>query len=131
MHRFARAALGAATILGFVTLVPAGIVIAEPNDETAPVFVSEIHYDNTGTDAGEAVEVLRPRPAPIFTGWSIVLYNGSIPASAVVYDTDPLVGTIADLVGGFGVVTVSYPANGIQNGAPDGLALVDAAGAVR
>ena len=84
--------------------------------------ISEIHYDNTGTDAGEAVEVSFPVGTDI-TGWSIVLYNGS---GGAVYDTDFLTGLPQTLCPGGArfVVTVAYPSNGIQNGSPDGIALV-------
>jgi predicted extracellular nuclease len=90
------------------------------------VFINEIHYDNTGTDTGEAVEIAGPAGTDL-TGWSLVLYNGS---NGSVYDTDSLSGTIPDLGGGFGVVVVNYPSNGLQNGSPDGIALVDASNAV-
>lgn len=91
-----------------------------------PVFINEIHYDNTGTDAGEAIEIAGPAGTDL-TGWSIVLYNG---ANGAVYDTDLLSGTIPDLGGGFGVVVLNYAVNGIQNGSPDGIALVDASSTV-
>jgi hypothetical protein len=51
-----------------------------------------------------------------------VLYNGS---GGAVLNTDALSGLIPDQGGGFGVVTLSYPVNGIQNGSPDGVALVN------
>ncbi|AXH95824.1 hypothetical protein DV701_06495 [Ornithinimicrobium avium] len=86
------------------------------------VFISEIHYDNASTDVGEAIEVQAPVGSDL-TGWSVVLYNGD---NGAVYDTDALTGTVPDA----GVVVVNYPENGIQNGAPDGIALVDAAGGV-
>lgn len=83
--------------------------------------VVEIHYDNTGTDAGEAIEVEGPAGTDL-TGWSIVLYNGS---GGAVYDTDALTGTIVERCSGRGVMVIDYPVNGIQNGSPDGVALVD------
>lgn len=92
-----------------------------------PVFVNEIHYDNTGTDAGEAIEIAGPAGTDL-TGWSIVLYNG---ANGLAYSTTPLPGPIPDEGNGFGTVAVSYPANGVQNGSPDGIALVDNASTVR
>lgn len=92
----------------------------------ATVFINEIHYDNTGTDAGEAIEIAGPAGTDL-TGWSIVLYNGS---GGAAYTTTPLSGTIPDQQNGFGTVSVSYPSNGIQNGAPDGIALVNAGGQV-
>jgi DNA/RNA endonuclease G (NUC1) len=89
---------------------------------TAQVRISEIHYDNTGTDAGEAIEVSAPAGTDL-TGWSIVLYNGSNGAS---YDTDALpAGPVPATCGARGVVVVNYPANGIQNGPPDAIALVN------
>lgn len=96
------------------------------NTQTDGVRISEIHYDNTGTDAGEAIEVSAPATHDFF-GWRIVLYNGSGGAQ---YDSDliPIVGHTQ--CGTRKVAVVNYPSNGIQNGAPDGIALVDAAGTV-
>ena len=91
-----------------------------------PVFINEIHYDNAGTDAGEAIEVAGPAGTDL-TGWSIVLYNGSVGTS---YDTRYLSGTIPDQAGGYGFVVVEYAVNGIQNGERDGMALVNASNAV-
>ncbi|HSB07899.1 MAG TPA: lamin tail domain-containing protein, partial [Blastocatellia bacterium] len=90
------------------------------------VFINEIHYDNTGTDAGEAIEVAGPAGTDL-TGWSIVLYNG---AGGAPYDTDALSGVIPNQQNGFGTVSLSYPVNGIQNGSPDGIALVNASNIV-
>ena len=92
-----------------------------------PVFVNEFHYDNTGTDTGEAIEIAGPAGTNL-TGWSIVLYNG---ANGLSYSSTPLSGTISDQGSGYGTVTVSYPTNGIQNGSPDGIALVDSTNTVR
>ena len=85
------------------------------------VFINEIHYDNAGTDTGEAIEIAGPAGTDL-TGWSIVLYNGANGAS---YDTKNLSGTIPNSGTGFGFVTQTYPSNGIQNGAPDGVALIN------
>ncbi|MCG6963189.1 MAG: lamin tail domain-containing protein [Acidobacteria bacterium] len=90
------------------------------------VFINEIHYDNTSTDVGEAIEIAGPAGTDL-SGWSLVLYNGN---GGAVYNTTVLSGTIADLCGGFGVIDVTYPVNGIQNGSPDGIALVDATNSV-
>lgn len=88
---------------------------------SAPVFINEIHYDNAGTDVGEAIEIAGPAGTDL-TGWQIVLYNGS---GGTAYGSTNLSGTIPDQGNGFGTVSLSYPSNGIQNGAPDGIALVD------
>jgi uncharacterized protein len=96
---------------------------ARPAAAATSVFINEIHYDNTGTDAGEAIEIAGPAGTDL-TGWSIVLYNG---ANGLSYDTDPLTGVIPNQQNGFGTVFLSYSSNGIQNGSPDGIALVNAA----
>jgi len=91
-----------------------------------PVFINEIHYDNDGADAGEFVEVAGPAGTDL-AGWSIALYNGSA-SQLSVYDTINLSGVISDQSNGYG--TLSFARAGIQNGSPDGLALVDAGSAV-
>jgi endonuclease/exonuclease/phosphatase family metal-dependent hydrolase len=85
------------------------------------VFINEIHYDNVGVDVGESIEIAGPAGKDL-TGWSLVLYNG---ANGAVYNTTALSGTLANVSNGFGFFTIAYPSNGIQNGAPDGMALVD------
>ena len=92
----------------------------------AQVFVNEIHYDNASTDVGEAIEIAGAAGTDL-SGWSIVLYNGS---NGSVYNTTVLAGTLPNQQGGLGTTVVNYPTNGIQNGGPDGIALVDAGGAV-
>ena len=89
-----------------------------------PVFINEIHYDNSGTDVGEAIEIAGPANTDI-SSWSIVLYNGNDGKS---YKTYPLTGTLADSGNGFGFIKIDT--KDIQNGAPDGIALVNAAGQV-
>ena len=90
----------------------------------ADVFINEVHYDNANTDVGEKVEVIAPAGTSL-AGWTVVLYNGS---GGRRYATLSLAGTVANQCGGYGTATVS--AAGMQNGAPDGLALVNASGAV-
>jgi len=85
------------------------------------VFVNELHYDNTGTDTGEAIEIAGPSGTDL-TGWSLVFYNGNGGSN---YNTTNLSGAIPNIQNGFGTVFISYPVDGIQNGAPDGVALID------
>jgi len=92
----------------------------------ATVFINEFHYDNTSTDSGEFIEIAGPAGTDL-TSWSLVLYNGS---DGSVYDTQLLSEVIPDQGNGFGTVVISYPSNDIQNGSPDGVALVDNNGAV-
>eukprot|EP00965_Chrysotila_dentata_P169842 5606394-Pleurochrysis_carterae.AAC.1 len=84
----------------------------------AQVFINEIHYDNTGTDVGEFVEIAAPSGTDL-TGYQVVFYNGN---SGAPYSTVSITETVQRDVGGFGFLAVFE--SGIQNGAPDGLALV-------
>ncbi|WP_367771051.1 endonuclease [Flavobacterium sp. WC2421] len=89
------------------------------------VFINEIHYDNAGTDVGEAVEIAGYAGTDL-TGWSIIPYNGSGGASYTPIGN--LSGSIPDQLNGYGTVSVNIA--GLQNGSPDGIALVDATGKV-
>ncbi|MCH2490227.1 MAG: proprotein convertase P-domain-containing protein, partial [Flavobacteriales bacterium] len=88
------------------------------------VFINEIHYDNASTDVGEFIEIAGPAGTDL-SGWQLELYNGS---NGTVYDTEALTGTIPDEGAGFGAL--SFPITGIQNGAPDGVALINGSSAV-
>jgi hypothetical protein len=107
-----------------VTVAPGGTIVP------STTFVSEIHYDNTGTDAGEEMEIEGDANSSL-DGWSLVMYNGSPGSSSLgVYATVPLSGLIPATCGARGVVRVPFPVNGIQNGDADGWALVNAQGQV-
>ena len=101
-------------------LLTAKVVFAQTT-----VFINEIHYDNSSTDINEGIEIAGP-PGTDLTGWNLVLYNGGSGRS---YASINLSGIIpAQQDDGCGVV--SFQKDGIQNGAPDGLALVDDSGSV-
>jgi DNA/RNA endonuclease G (NUC1) len=89
------------------------------------IRISEFHYDNTGTDVGEKIEISGPAGASV-AGWTVVLYNGS--GGGTYSPLNTLTGTIPATCGARGVVFVD--ALGLQNGSPDGIALVDAGGTV-
>ncbi|MBC2607151.1 lamin tail domain-containing protein [Pelagicoccus albus] len=89
-------------------------------------FINEIHYDNASTDVGEAIEIAGPAGIDL-SGWSLVLYNGS---NGSTYSVLNLSETIIEQSGGYGTVSISLTTNGLQNGSPDGIALVDASGTV-
>jgi hypothetical protein len=108
-----------ATFVGGILLT--GLVQAAP-----VVFINELHYDNTGTDTGEFIEIAGTAGTNL-SGWSILLYNG---ANDALYTTTSLSGFLPDQQNGFGTLSFSYPVNGIQNGGPDGIALVDNLSAV-
>ena len=96
-----------------------------PAPTSSVVFINEIHYDNAGTDVGEGVEIAGTAGTDL-TGWSIVPYNGAIGSGATYTPVGVLSGTIPNQSNGFGTVFVAI--NGLQNGAPDGIALVDGTG---
>lgn len=108
-----------AAALGLVALaVLFGSIAWAVPGSSSDVFINEFHYDNTGTDVGEFIEIAGPAGTDL-SGYSIVLYNGSNGTS---YTTRNLSGAITDQDDGFG--TVSFPIGDIQNGSPDGIALV-------
>lgn len=94
--------------------------VRPPDPPPAPVNVVEIHYDNDGTDVGEAIEIEGPAGYSL-DGWSLVLYNQT---GGAAYDTRALTGTFSDQCSGRGTLVFNYPVNGIQNGPSDGVALV-------
>lgn len=86
------------------------------------VYLNEIHYDNNGADTGEFIEVAGPAGTDLSI-YTITLYNGSASQLKVYGTPVTLSGTIDDEGSGVGAISIAYPANGIQNGAPDGFAL--------
>lgn len=104
----------------------AEVIIA--NDDSAAVtgraFINEILYDPSGTDANEAVEIAGTAGLSL-AGWTLVLYNGN---GGAPYATIALSGVIPNQDDGNG--TLTFTTTGIQNGSPDGLALVDGGGNV-
>lgn len=86
------------------------------------VWINEFHYDNVSTDSGEFIEVVA---GPGFTGdlsqVELLLYNGN---GGAVYDSATLAGIEPTTVTAEGYKIYSKAIAGIQNGAPDGIALV-------
>jgi len=104
-------------------LVAVSLLIGLSNAAMADVFINEIHYDNSGSDVDEAIEVAGDAGTDL-SGWSIVLYNGN---NSQTYNTINLSGLIPNQQDGFGTLNFILSSNGLQNGAPDGMALVDPA----
>ncbi len=131
-HRIVPAVLAALFAVSCADRAPTGPESYRPlfdhQSNHPSVRFSEIHYDNTGTDVNEAIEISGPAGTDL-SGWSVVLYNGS---GGAVYNTTPLSGLIPATpnCSARGVVVLNYPSNGIQNGSPDGFALVNAANQV-
>lgn len=81
-------------------------------------WINELHYDNDGGDVGEFVEIAGLANINL-SGLTLEFYNGS---NGTRYKTFALTGILADDTEGYGFLDFSIP--GIQNGDPDGLALV-------
>jgi cysteine-rich repeat protein len=105
------------------------------------LVINEVDYDNVGTDTAEFVEIFNGGATPVvLTGYQLVLVNGS---NSTVYKTVDLgpagtlmagqylvVGSAAALANvATGALTVSFGTGQdyVQNGAPDGMALVNSA----
>ena len=91
------------------------------------VWINEFHYDTTGADTGEFVEVVvAPDVSNPLSEISVVLYNGN---GGAVYDTKALSNyTFGGTINGYRIFYYNYPSNGIQNGGssaaePDGIAI--------
>jgi hypothetical protein len=102
------------------------IVYPLPPAANLQLFSNEIHYQNTGTDINERIEIAGPAGTSL-TNWRIQFYDGS---NGQVYATANLSGTLPNscTVNGdnIGVIVVDvFAATGInlQNG-PDGWALI-------
>lgn len=110
----------------WATCIFQGACDEEPTDPTDPpqtqhqIRMVEFHYDNAGQDVGEFVGLAGPSGADL-SGWAIVGYSGN---GGVPFRTVSLDGTIPTS----GEVAIPFP--GLQNGAPDGLALVSPDGIV-
>lgn len=107
--------------------VPSTSATTNPSSGSLPnAWVNEIHYDNSGTDVNEFVEIVLPNNYTTSTElakFSVVLYNGS---GGTVYSTTLLsafIKGVVDSAHGFTFYSFVYPVDGLQNGAPDGIAL--------
>ena len=111
------------------TTASATLTVTNVDVPTAPLaakgWINEFHYDNTGTDSGEFVEIVLADTTPT-TNVSVVLYNGGTAGSFIPY------GTASDLASftkgvsanGYTIYSKSFPVDGIQNGGTDGIALI-------
>lgn len=110
-------------------------------DKVAPpqgtLVINEVDYDQPSTDALEFIELYNPGPGPvILSEWTLEHVNGS--NNTVVF-TVPLAGAGAALAAGAYLVVgnpnlvatlppttakISFTANTLQNGAPDGVRLL-------
>ncbi|MBI4950526.1 MAG: lamin tail domain-containing protein [Myxococcales bacterium] len=117
-------------------------VQACPGSASTGLVLNEVDYDQVGTDSGEYVEIYNAGSTPIpLAGIHLVAVNGANGESYSDVDLGPA-GTLQPgeylVVGATSVVSALPPSvrtvdlgsagNLVQNGSPDGLALVDVTG---
>ncbi len=90
-----------------------------------PQYINEFHYDNSGADQAEYVEIAGIAGSDL-SGWHLDFYNGS---NGSIYSSWSLSGVIDDEGMGFGALSFSGSA-GLQNGPNDGIALIDNLGSL-
>ena len=104
------------TYLLFAALLATSLAVSQT------VWINEIHYDNAGGDVDEGVEIAGPAGTDL-SCYALMLYNGSDNELYGNNDSIVLIGSIDDEGCGFGAVWFGLPANGLQNGSPDGIGL--------
>lgn len=82
------------------------------------LWINEIHYENIDGDVNEGVEIAGPAGMNL-GDFNVVGYNGN---NGTFYDLIVLSGTIDDESNGYGALWFDFI--NLQNGAPDGVALV-------
>jgi hypothetical protein len=101
------------------------------------LVINEVDYDQVGTDTAEFIEIFNPSASPAsLAGLQIVLVNGSTSATYDTIDLSPS-GSLASghylVIAGPGVSVPGtatkldpvWSQDQIQNGAPDGIVLID------
>ena len=109
-----------------------GTITTDDLPPIANVWINEFHYDpSSQPETGEFIEIAGQAGIDL-TGYRVVLYNGNGGTPYAPSGGSPsgivLTGTLGETANGFGFASVSAP--GLQNGAPDGIALVDNYGRV-
>lgn len=96
-----------------------------PTESQRPdvVWLNELHYDNTGADQDEGVEIAGTAGGSL-AGYMLYFYRDD----GTVYSQDVLSGILPNQQNGCG--TLWFTQTGIQNGPADGIALVDPDGTV-
>ncbi len=90
-----------------------------------PQYINEFHYDNSGADRYEYVEIAGVAGSSL-DGWRLDFYNGT---NGRIYSSWTLSGLFDDEGAGYGALSFSG-SGGLQNGPKDGIALVDDLGSL-
>lgn len=129
----AGAMTGNATVSATLGMVTRTAMVSIVEASSAGLIINEVDYDQVGTDNGEFIEIMNASRLPIdLTGVALVLVNGS---NSTEYARVALSGTLAPgayaVVANSGVTVPSGVArfnianDSVQNGAPDGVALIN------
>ncbi len=86
------------------------------------IWINEVHYDNTGVDVNEFVELAGPAGDNV-NGWMLLAVDG---ATGQQYGRRRLSGVFPNQQNAIGTLSFSFP--GLQDGSPDGIALLTADG---
>jgi hypothetical protein len=122
------ATLGATTLMATVEVVAS----------VGSLVINEVDYDQMGTDTSEYIELFNGSSSPIaLAGLAVALINGSNNTEYLRFDLSPVAASLP--AGGYLVISnsnvtvpggalhliVSTAQDIVQNGAPDGIALID------
>lgn len=83
------------------------------------VFINEIHYEDSGPDGNEGVELVGPAGTDL-SNYRLTLYDGATGNMGASFIRTAI---IPDEGNGYGAVWISTP--GIENGSPDGISLAN------
>ncbi|MEM9195761.1 MAG: lamin tail domain-containing protein, partial [Myxococcota bacterium] len=129
----AGATAGAVTITATAGAANDTAAVTVSDSLAGTLVINEVDYDQPGGDTTEFVELFNRGGGPIdLTGLSVFFINGN---NSMEYEAFPLTGTLPG--GGYlliansavtapaGVMVINTADSSIQNGAPDGICLVD------
>ena len=106
---------GGETVQGVV------VTVNDVNEIPTDARINEFHYDNTGSDVGEFIEI-RVNAGAETAGIRVELNNGS---GGALYSTLQIDTATKSSDGTYDYYVFDLPANGLQNGSPDGIALIE------
>ena len=130
-----------------VGTINASTSISLIDNDVVDIRINEFHYDNSGTDSNEFVEIAvkggidipnLPNNLANLSDYRVILYNGNdgmyvtpgdLAASSETLDNMARDGDC--FINGCGFYYVWEPAGGIQNGTPDGIALTGPEGLIQ
>jgi len=104
-----------------LTIFSLSLLLMPPiSNATLITFINEIHYDNSGGDSNEFIEIASLATTDL-NDLAVLFYNGY---NGEQYNDKTLSGyTFSNITNGYGFIKVAV--SGIQNGPKDGIALIN------